>query len=217
MIRRADYSSFKKMSFKDMTHATREFFIDFITKFKREPELEVASAPAPSRLKITNSPKYTEKAKPIQEVVEEIEEIDEIEEEDFGEEEEDEVLEVDDIEFNDSSDSEEEVDEEIVEDEAEAETEEVPYQRKKSVDQFFDSDELIGCIAPKNQDHTHDPEEQYFVTIAMAIEDKLKEFNITAKVINVLKGPVVDTFELELGPGVKVAGVTNRTDDLSSP
>src|SRR5690606_21312100 len=52
-------------------------------------------------------------------------------------------------------------------------------------------------------------------TIASAIEAKLLEFNIRATIINVLKGPVVDTFELELGAGVKVAGVTNRTDDLS--
>jgi S-DNA-T family DNA segregation ATPase FtsK/SpoIIIE len=81
---------------------------------------------------------------------------------------------------------------------------------------FFDSEELINCIATKNSSkHTSDPEEQYFVTIARAIEEKLKQFNISAQVINVLKGPVVDTFELELGSGVKVTGVTNRTDDLS--
>ena len=221
MIKRADYSSLKKMSFKDMTQALRESVIEFISKFKREPELEAATAPSPvpSRLKITNSPKYTQQAKPVQEVLEEVEDVEEIEEEDYEVEEEDEIEEVDEIEFSDSEidskdEDEDEIEEDVGEDEVE-ELEETPYQRKKSVDQFFDSDELIGCIAPKNQDHTHDPEEQYFVTIAMAIEDKLKEFNITAKVINVLKGPVVDTFELELGPGVKVAGVTNRTDDLS--
>jgi S-DNA-T family DNA segregation ATPase FtsK/SpoIIIE len=60
-----------------------------------------------------------------------------------------------------------------------------------------------------------DPSDNYFTTIARAIEEKLKEFNISSNVINVLKGPVVDTFELELGTGVKVAGVTNRVDDLS--
>jgi S-DNA-T family DNA segregation ATPase FtsK/SpoIIIE len=75
---------------------------------------------------------------------------------------------------------------------------------------------LISCIAPKNQSNQiSDPSDVYFKTISRAIEEKLKEFNISANVINVLKGPVVDTFELELGAGVKVAGVTNRTDDLS--
>jgi S-DNA-T family DNA segregation ATPase FtsK/SpoIIIE len=83
-------------------------------------------------------------------------------------------------------------------------------------DLFFDSEELVNCIAPKNQSHKiTDPSETYFSTISRAIEEKLKEFNIHAFISNVSKGPVVDTFELELGAGVKVAGVTNRTDDLS--
>jgi len=83
-------------------------------------------------------------------------------------------------------------------------------------DAFFDSSELIDCISPKdNLNKIIDPDDQYFSTIASAIEEKLEQFNISAQVINVLKGPVVDTFELELGAGVKVTGVTNRTDDLS--
>jgi S-DNA-T family DNA segregation ATPase FtsK/SpoIIIE len=81
---------------------------------------------------------------------------------------------------------------------------------------FFDSEELITCLKPKSQSNkTMDPSDNDFTTIARAIEEKLKEFNISSNVINVLKGPVVDTFELELGTGVKVAGVTNRVDDLS--
>ena len=73
-------------------------------------------------------------------------------------------------------------------------------------------DELIDCIVARNQPHQfHDPDNVYFETIARSIEEKLKEFSITAHIINVLKGPVVDTFELELGAGVKVAGVINRT------
>lgn len=88
--------------------------------------------------------------------------------------------------------------------------------KKKDHDFMFDTEELISCIAPKNQTNKiSDPSDKYFDTIARAIEEKLKEFNIAAIVINVLKGPVVDTFELELGSGVKVAGVTNRTNDLS--
>ncbi len=83
-------------------------------------------------------------------------------------------------------------------------------------DQFFEIEDLIDCISPKAQGkHTSDPDNSYFQTICRSIEHKLDQFNINAKVINVLKGPVVDTFELELGSGVKVTGVTNRTDDLS--
>ncbi len=81
---------------------------------------------------------------------------------------------------------------------------------------FFESEELIDCIVRKNQSSSNiDPDNEYFETIARAIEEKLKEFNISANIINVLKGPVVDTFELDLGPGVKVNAVTNRVDDLS--
>jgi S-DNA-T family DNA segregation ATPase FtsK/SpoIIIE len=92
-----------------------------------------------------------------------------------------------------------------------------PYNKQpRAEEKFFRSDELISCIAPKSQSKQFkDPDDIYFQTIARAIEEKLKEFNITAHIINVLKGPVVDTFELELGAGVKVAGVINRTDDLS--
>lgn len=94
--------------------------------------------------------------------------------------------------------------------------EETAYIRPKKADTFFNADELISCIAPQHSDNVaSDPDDSYFVTIASAIEAKLLEFNIRSNVINVLKGPVVDTFELELGAGVKVAGVTNRTDDLS--
>ena len=93
---------------------------------------------------------------------------------------------------------------------------ETSYVRPTKPETFFNADELISCIAPQNLSNiSNDPDDSYFVTIASAIEAKLLEFNIRATVINVLKGPVVDTFELELGAGVKVAGVTNRTDDLS--
>ena len=109
--------------------------------------------------------------------------------------------------------------EDVIDEEVEAEFEDVdsPFvTRVAKEDTFFKADELIDCIAPQKVSNTsNDPDENYFVTIAHAIEAKLLEFNIRASVINVLKGPVVDTFELELGAGVKVAGVTNRTDDLS--
>lgn len=59
------------------------------------------------------------------------------------------------------------------------------------------------------------PNDNYFEEITQRIEGKLGEFKIDGGVINVLKGPVVDTFELELGPGVKVSRVNNHIQDLS--
>ena len=59
------------------------------------------------------------------------------------------------------------------------------------------------------------PSPSYFKVLAQRIEDKLAEFSIQGKIINILKGPVVDTFELQLGSGVKVSRVTATEDDLS--
>jgi S-DNA-T family DNA segregation ATPase FtsK/SpoIIIE len=202
VIKDADYAALRAFNFSKLTSGLKALPAGVMARFQKEADPEAVLP----KLKITNSPRFIEKPKPQEEVVADLEEVEESEatEEEIEESEE---------QFNDA---EIDADEATLEGDEVLEEVESPYQRKKAPDMFFDSDELISCIAPKKQDnHNTDPEEQYFVTIAMAIEDKLKEFNITAKVINVLKGPVVDTFELELGPGVKVAGVTNRTDDLS--
>ncbi len=81
---------------------------------------------------------------------------------------------------------------------------------------FFKSSDLIDCISSSvNNTNTSGPDENYFRTIMRAIEDKLLEFKLDGKIINILKGPVVDTFELELGSGVKVSKVTGLNDDIS--
>ncbi len=58
-------------------------------------------------------------------------------------------------------------------------------------------------------------EDKYFLDIIAKIQDKLGQFKIQGQIINVLKGPVVDTFEWELGPGEKVARLTSISNDLS--
>ncbi len=110
------------------------------------------------------------------------------------------------------------VDEEIADEEVEAasddEDEEVEEDVAEAVP-FFASDELIDCISTSHRLRAQDPDEDYFRHIAAIIEDKLKEFGIASHVVNVMKGPVVDTFELNLGAGVKVSSVSNRADDVS--
>ena len=59
------------------------------------------------------------------------------------------------------------------------------------------------------------PEDKYFHDIISKIQAKLGEFKIHGQIINVLKGPVVDTFEWELGPGEKVSRLTSIAEDLS--
>ncbi len=68
---------------------------------------------------------------------------------------------------------------------------------------------------PKSKSGRHaNPDQGYFTDIIGRIEEKFNEFKIDGKIIDILKGPVVDTFELELGPGVKVSKVTSISEDL---
>lgn len=59
------------------------------------------------------------------------------------------------------------------------------------------------------------PDSDYFSDIIARIVNTLEEFRIEGEIINILKGPVVDTFELKLGVGVKVSKVTNTQKELS--
>lgn len=80
---------------------------------------------------------------------------------------------------------------------------------------FFESEELISCVAPSQRVKPQDPDSGYFAQIGAIIVDKLREFGINSEIVGVMKGPVVDTFELNLGAGVKVSSVSNRADDVS--
>ena len=48
-----------------------------------------------------------------------------------------------------------------------------------------------------------------------ALEHTLTQFGVDARVSRVSRGPTVTRFEIELGPGVKVAAVTRLGDDIS--
>ncbi len=85
----------------------------------------------------------------------------------------------------------------------------------KSTTPFFEQEQLIDCVAPQQRIKPQDPDSGYFTQIGHIVEDKLKEFGINSEIVGVMKGPVVDTFELNLGAGVKVSSVSNRADDVS--
>ncbi len=87
--------------------------------------------------------------------------------------------------------------------------------KKRPTSSYQSQDSLITSLESMSRKVIAGPDQKYFESIMNRIEDKLGEFKIEAKVINALKGPVVDTFEVELGPGVKVSKVTGLTEDLS--
>ncbi len=80
-------------------------------------------------------------------------------------------------------------------------------------DKYYD---LVKVAANKKQEQKFSqPEDKYFRDIIGIIQMKLGEFKIQGRIINVLKGPVVDTFEWELGAGEKVNRLIATADDLT--
>jgi S-DNA-T family DNA segregation ATPase FtsK/SpoIIIE len=51
--------------------------------------------------------------------------------------------------------------------------------------------------------------------VSRLLEAKLADFNVQAEVVNVLPGPVITRFELNLAPGVKVSKITTLAKDLA--
>jgi len=103
--------------------------------------------------------------------------------------------------------------EEEEEEEKEKETEElapVPMSTDKS-DYVFPPLELLQW--PEGPQIT--VSEQELHANAHMLEDKLADFDIQAKVIEIHPGPVITRYELELAPGIKVSKITSLSDDLA--
>ncbi|MEH0861810.1 DNA translocase FtsK [Halobacteriovorax sp. DPLXC-1] len=79
--------------------------------------------------------------------------------------------------------------------------------------QYFD---IVDTAKESTVDKvSNEPDKAYFEQIITLLESKLTEFKIEGEIVNVLKGPVVDTFEYRPGAGVKVSKITGLADDLS--
>ena len=110
---------------------------------------------------------------------------------------------------------------EVLQDTSKSEIEESPtviapltLKTSSTTDTIYRWEQLLNAIRRKEFIKVPPPTEEYFKLIINRIEEKLGEFRVEGKIINVLKGPVVDTFELELGAGVKVSKITSIGEDL---
>ncbi|MDH4468337.1 MAG: DNA translocase FtsK [Bacteriovoracaceae bacterium] len=83
----------------------------------------------------------------------------------------------------------------------------------KDFTEIQDYESMLDCLQANKKPYDG-PTQKYFYEISQKIQDKLAEFKITATIVNILKGPVVDTFELELGPGIKVSKINSIQEDL---
>ncbi|RPJ71084.1 MAG: DUF87 domain-containing protein, partial [Alphaproteobacteria bacterium] len=84
---------------------------------------------------------------------------------------------------------------------------------KFNEDKYYDLVKLASH--KKGEQKFAQPDDKYFHDIINKIQAKLGEFKIQGRIINVLKGPVVDTFEWELGAGEKVSRLTVTAEDLT--
>lgn len=68
-------------------------------------------------------------------------------------------------------------------------------------------------------DHDGEPpppiDQNSLMEMARILENKLKDFNIDGRVVEVKPGPVVTMFEFEPAPGIKVNRIAGLSDDLS--
>ena len=87
--------------------------------------------------------------------------------------------------------------------------------KKKMIDEKA-YQKIVATLKLNNKKQTQDPpHDSYFQGTVERIEDKLLEFNIEGVIDNISKGPVVDTFELKLGAGIRVSKIRGIAEDLS--
>ena len=70
-------------------------------------------------------------------------------------------------------------------------------------------------LLERHQSKAQNITQEKIVETSQRIEQQLRNFNVKAKVKDVLVGPVVTRYELELDPGVKAAKVTSLDTDLA--
>lgn len=81
--------------------------------------------------------------------------------------------------------------------------------------------EPVKLYLPPDIECLNKPEETYVQggespqAVAKLLEDTLQSFNITAKVVNISRGPTVTRYELKPAPGIRVNKISALADDLA--
>ncbi|WJG11169.1 DNA translocase FtsK 4TM domain-containing protein [Aliiglaciecola sp. LCG003] len=93
-----------------------------------------------------------------------------------------------------------------------------PTENKVSID--IESDPNIGPLPSfdllDRADKVKNPiKPEELEAVSRLVEEKLRDFNIEARVVGVHPGPVITRFELDLAPGVKVSKITGLSRDLA--
>lgn len=67
----------------------------------------------------------------------------------------------------------------------------------------------------ENREKNKKFDKKFIINNAELIEKTMKNFGISAKIVNINKGPAVTCYELQPAPGVKVSRIVNLADDLA--
>ena len=86
-------------------------------------------------------------------------------------------------------------------------------QRPLSEDLFYELPPLSLLDRPQPKKRLQ--QSQLLEEKAKIIEKTLYSFGVTAKVVDIARGPVATRFELQPGPGVKVSSIVNLSQDLA--
>ncbi len=73
----------------------------------------------------------------------------------------------------------------------------------------------LALLNTPDSSHKKGFSEEALQTLSRRLEHKLDDFNIDAKVVEVLPGPVITRFEIEPAPGIKVSRISGLAKDLA--
>lgn len=84
---------------------------------------------------------------------------------------------------------------------------------KEVLESYIEIPDFLKEFEDKEEESTIDKKE--LEENAKLIEEKLKEFNIDGKVINISPGPFVTRYDYEPAPGIKISRILSLADDLA--
>lgn len=88
------------------------------------------------------------------------------------------------------------------------------YKKKEKAASVLEEIDPVYLLQGKNRDKQQVLVPQYYENIIFLLEKKLEEFALKSKIVGVLKGPLIDTFEVSLGEGIKLSKLLSLSDDL---
>ncbi len=102
---------------------------------------------------------------------------------------------------------------EIRQQKAQKESLNIETDKRPTTSQAYEFPSLELLKLPKA--HEEEVSKEELVTNARVLEERLREFGVQGKVVEINPGPVITRYEVEPAPGVKVSRITSLADDLA--